>query len=149
MVHIQKIEPLTLAQLQPLLDASISEGYTFVQKLWDEYQSGVNDFSGDGEVLLGGYHDDQFVAIGGIHTDPYLNSPAIGRVRHVYVLPACRRYGIGKALVQALIDHSAAQFATVTLRTTTDHGRAFYTAIGFADAPRFADATHWLDVKAG
>lgn len=145
-MHIQDIRPLTLELLRPLLDASTAEGYTFVQKLWDEYQSGVNSFSEQGALLLGGFIAGHFVAIGGVHPDPYLQNPAVGRIRHVYVLPESRRSGIGRALVQALIGRTSHCFSTFTLRTMTAHGQAFYEALGFSSEPRFASATHWLDV---
>lgn len=145
-MHIQDIRPLTLEMLRPLLDASTAEGYTFVQKLWDEYQSGVNSFSEQGALLLGGFIARRFVAIGGVHPDPYLQNPAVGRIRHVYVLPESRRSGMGGALVQALIERTSGQFSSFTLRTMTEHGQAFYEALGFSSEPRFASATHWLDV---
>ncbi|MDX2139047.1 MAG: GNAT family N-acetyltransferase [Chloroflexota bacterium] len=142
--RIQVIVSLTHDELLPLLSASLSEGYDFVQKLWDEYQSGANRYDQDGAVLLGGYSEHGLCAIGGLHRDPYLNQPAIGRVRHVYVLPTARRMGIGRQLVTALIDHSRAHFRILTLRTPTAHGDAFYRALGFSTQPVYAEATHWL-----
>lgn len=142
------IQPITRPiwnEFEPLIKRSTEEGYNFVQKLWDEYQSGDNDFRGTGDVLLGIYQDDQLIGVGGVHRDPYLNQPTIGRIRHVYVLPEHRRGGIGKALVEALVAHGTAYFNTFTLRTMTDHGRAFYEALGFSSAPRYDNATHWLE----
>ncbi|MBZ0291065.1 MAG: GNAT family N-acetyltransferase [Anaerolineae bacterium] len=147
MMHIQIITQLTFEALQPLLVSSLDEGYTFIHKLWDEYQSGENTFSDNGAILLGGYEGDQLVGIGGVHVDPYLKIATIGRVRHVYVLPSYRRSGIGKKLVQALIDRTSHHFTVFTLRTMTEHGQAFYKSLGFTDEPRFANATHWLAVK--
>lgn len=145
MAQIQPIAHLTLDMLKPILDSSIAEGYDFIQKLWDEYQSGVNAFRDNGAVLLGIYEGDQLVGIGGVHPDPYLkDTDAIGRIRHVYVMPGHRRGGIGGELVRALIARSSDTFNTFTLRTMTEHGRAFYTAIGFSDAPRYENATHWM-----
>ncbi len=145
-ITIHPITRLTDDSIQPLIEASKSEGYTFVQSLWDDYQSGVNRFNGYGAVLLGAYQDEQTVAVGGIHVDPYAGLTTIGRIRHVYVLPAYRRRGIGQALVHALIAHASGHFTIITLRTLTDHGRAFYTALGFSVEPRFADSTHWLEI---
>jgi GNAT superfamily N-acetyltransferase len=142
------IQPITRPiwnEFEPLVKASTAEGYNFVQKLWGEYQSGDNDFRGKGDVLLGIYQEGQLAGVGGVHRDPYLDQPTIGRIRHVYVLPEHRRGGIGKMLVQALIDYGSEHFTTLTLRTMTDHGHAFYTALGFSDAPRFENATHWLE----
>lgn len=147
MAEIQRITALTLDTLQAILDASLVEGYDFIQKLWNEYQSGINTFSDAGAVLLGVYEGDQLVGIGGVHPDPYLGEPTIGRIRHVYVLPSQRRGGVGAELVRALIEQSSDTFKTFTLRTMTAHGRAFYVAIGFTESPRFDHATHWLVVQ--
>lgn len=146
MMRIQPITHPILTEFQPLIDASIAEGYEFVQRLWDEYQSGENAFQGDGAILLGAYDGDQLVAVGGVHMDNYLQLPTIGRIRHVYVLPAHRRSGVGKQLVQALMAQSSEQFAIFTLRTLTEHGRAFYRDLGFSEEPRFENATHWLEL---
>lgn len=145
---IAPITRLTLPALQPLIDASSAEGYTFVQSLWRDYRSGANRYSGRGEVLLAASQDDCLIAIGGIHADPYAGLPTIGRIRHVYVLPAYRRQGIGQALVRQLIAHGSGHFTNITLRTLTEHGRAFYLALGFSDEPRFPESTHWLAAAA-
>jgi GNAT superfamily N-acetyltransferase len=147
MIGIQAITHLTADVIQPLLDVSVAEGYSFVQRLWDEYQSGFNTFSDGGALLLGVFDDGVLIAIGGVHPDPYLNNPAIGRIRHVYVLPQQRRRGIAGTLVQALMERTSDTFTTFTLRTLTDHGRAFYADLGFSDAPRFPDATHWREFR--
>ncbi len=144
---IQPISEPTRNAFQPLLDASSAEGYKFVQRLWDEYQSGINRFDTLGALLLGGYDDAHLVAVGGVHRDPYLNDPTIGRIRHVYVLPAYRRSGVGRVVVQALMQRSSNQFSTFTLRTLTGHGDRFYRALGFSSVPRFEQATHWLDIR--
>lgn len=142
---LQTITKLTLIDLQPLIDSSTAEGNDFVQKLWDEYQSGKNNFSATGDVLLGVYEDDHLIGVGGVHKDPYLNLPTAGRIRHVYVLPGHRRGGVGKQLVQALIDQASNQFTLFTLRTTTNHGQAFYKSLGFSNEPRFPNTTHWRE----
>lgn len=147
MSEIRTVVQLTLSELQPILDASLLEGYSFIQKLWDEYQSGEKAFNQPATTLLGGYEDGQLIAVGGVHPDPYLKIPTIGRIRHVYVLPGYRRSGVGKKLVETLIDYAAAHFTSLTLRTPTEHGRAFYKALGFSDAPRFAEATHWMEIR--
>lgn len=149
MATVQTVDTLRLVELQPLLTSSIEEGYSFVQRLWDEYQAGINRFDQCGACLLATYEESQLIAIGGVHPDPYLNDAAIGRIRHVYVLPVFRRTGIGGELVKMLMAGSAGTFRIFTLRTMTDHGQAFYTRLGFSDVPRFEQATHWLEFSAG
>ena len=145
-----RIDPLTHvneASIQQALESSLSEGYDFVQKLLDEYLSGVNRFDQHGAVLLGVWDSGTLAGFGGVHPDIYLNRPEIGRVRHVYVLPAYRRSGVGRQLMQALITHARQFYEVLTLRTLTAHGDAFYKSLGFSDTPRYEQATHWLELK--
>lgn len=148
MLTVRLINQLTFDAIQPLLNSSVQEGYGFIQRLWDEYRSGKNVFDAPGAVLLGVYVAEQLIAIGGVQPDPYLRDPSIGRIRHVYVLPDRRRNGIGQKLIEALIDHATDHFTTLTLRTTTQHGSAFYCALGFTTQPRFENATHWMEIPA-
>lgn len=143
---VSPIRELHLETLKPLLDESLSEGYRFVQTLLDEYQSGANRFETTGAILLGVYAQGHLIGVGGVQQDPYLQRADIGRIRHVYVLNACRRHGIGKLLLHALVDHARQHFTMLTLRTNTPDAARFYEAIGFSSAPRFPDATHWLEL---
>jgi GNAT superfamily N-acetyltransferase len=147
LLDIRITDSLDENELQPLMKASVDEGYDFIQKLWDEYQSGVNRFDAQGAVLIGVYDGDTLIGIGGIHPDPYLKLATIGRVRHVYVLPEHRREGVGRLLMNALIEHARKQFEFLTLRTPTTHGDAFYTALGFSSEARFEQASHWMALK--
>ena len=147
LVTLSHIQNLHLNQLQSLIDNSKTEGYKMVQRLWDEYESGKNRFDTGGAILLAVYQDDVMIGIGGVHPDPYLNDPKIGRVRHVYVLPKHRRTGIGRQLISELIENSRATFHTLTLRTLTERGDKFYKSLGFSDEPRYDDVTHWLELK--
>lgn len=144
--RIQNLDILEAETFQPLLDASIGEGYTFVQKLWDEYQDGTNRFNQPGAVLLSVYEGEQLIGVGGVHPDPYLKQGNVGRIRHVYVMPTHRRSGVGRRLMNALIEHARQSFEFLTLRTHTAHADAFYVALGFSREPRFAEATHWLEL---
>jgi GNAT superfamily N-acetyltransferase len=145
-MNIQPIVNLSFDDLKPLLDLSLQEAYGFLQTLWDEYQSGKTTFSEHGAVLLGSRLGERLIAVGGIHTDPYLNSPSVGRIRHVYVDPIYRRNGVGKQLVHSLVRHASSQFRFVTLRTQTQQGCAFYEALGFSPVFRFEHATHWIEI---
>ena len=147
-VNIRPTQLTTKQDLQPLLQSSLDEGYDFVQKLWDEYQSGKNRFDARGAVLLAVYRDEALIGVGGVHPDPYLPMETrAGRIRHVYVMPNERRTGVGRQLLDALIAHAQSHFTVLTLRTTTTHGDAFYREVGFETQPRFADATHWMALK--
>jgi GNAT superfamily N-acetyltransferase len=107
---ILPITELSADELQPLLDESLSDGYRFVQTLLDEYLLGANRFDSPGAALLGVYQQEQMVAIGGVHQDPYLQRADVGRVRHVYVLKEFRRHGVGKLLLDALVEQARSHF---------------------------------------
>src|SRR5690349_19502347 len=118
-ITVRPVENLMLSDLRPLLDESLAEGYGFIQKLWDEYESGVNRFDTGGAILLGAFDGQRLVGVGGVQRDPYLKRDDVGRIRHLYVLAAYRRQGVGKRLLEALIDHAQAHFTLLTLRTQT------------------------------
>lgn len=137
-----------MPDLVPLLDAAETEGFDMMRRLADNWREGTNRFDRPGEVLLGVYLDEGtvergLVAIGGLNIDPYLDDRALGRIRHVYVLPRARSLGVGKALVAELLERARTHFERVRLRTVTDEGSRFYEALGF-EVTEEPDATHTL-----
>jgi GNAT superfamily N-acetyltransferase len=105
--EIRLITSLEYGALQPVLAASLDEGYKFIQTLWDEYMSSKTRFDSGGAALYGVYDaGGDLIAIGGVHRDPYLNRDDIGRIRHIYVMPEQRRIGVGRRPMTALIGHS-------------------------------------------
>jgi GNAT superfamily N-acetyltransferase len=141
---IRLLPTLSATDLRPVLDESLSEGFGFVQTLLDEYESGANRFDTVGAALLGIYDSGTLIGIGGVQPDPYLNRADVGRVRHVYILNAYRRRGVGKCLLDALIQHAGEHYSLLTLRTPTPAAAAFYEAIGFARETVIPEATHSL-----
>lgn len=127
-----------------LLDASMIEGYDFVERLVRDWEAGSNRFDRSGEILLQVRGDGGLVAVGGLNVDPYLDDPTVGRIRHVYVLPSARRSGVGSLLVRTLVWHARGRFSRVRLRVGTPRGGPFYEALGFSpiDEP---NATHEVD----
>ena len=147
-VEIKKIGELNPGALQALLKESRAEGFAFLEKLANEYSSGVNRFQKRGETLLGAFEGQKLIAICGLNQDPYhLNQNDIGRVRHLYVLPACRRQGIGRALVQKIIAKAKRYFTLLTLRTPDPDAYLFYAALGFQTKPKVENATHHLRLE--
>ncbi|HSG73305.1 MAG TPA: GNAT family N-acetyltransferase [Planctomycetaceae bacterium] len=120
------------------MDESEREGYGLLRRLVNDWQSGTNRFDSTGEVFLIVKEDDNVIGVGGLNIDPYADDPDIGRIRHVYVARDQRRRGIGRTLVEQLIDEARGSFRELRLRTTTAAGDAFYRALGFTP---FADGT--------
>jgi GNAT superfamily N-acetyltransferase len=143
-IKVVKIKKLPLDDLRPLLEESRELGFEFLDRLVLEYHNGINKFQKPGEALFGIYRDQQLIAIGGLNRDPYLAESDIGRVRHVYVLDAYRNQGIGKLLVQTIIEQAEGHFRLLTLRTFSDQANGFYCAVGFQTKPKINHATHHI-----
>lgn len=138
--HLVEIPP-TFNELE---DESTSQGFALLARLRSEWDNRVNRFDRDGEILLGAYRGERLVGIGGLNRDPYLADGVTGRIRHLYVLEAERRAGIGRALVERLLQHAVTHFDVV--RLWTDHAQSFYESLGFqpVDVPK---ATHMLRIR--
>lgn len=138
------------ADIGPLLYAAQQEGYGFVDRLVDDYHDGSNRFDQPGEMLLAVYEGAQMIAVGGLNRDPYAMDTAAqtktGRVRHVYVAPAYRRLGVGRCLLQAIIDAARPTFARLTLRTFNPVAAAFYQSLGFVETCEIDQASHVLSL---
>lgn len=132
------------AAFQPILDAAEGEGAAFIARLAQEWRSGAMRFEADGEILLGAYENGALVGIAGISRDPYAPEPGLGRVRHVYVLPAWRGRGLGRSLVTALLTHARAGFAVVRLNTRNPVAARLYESLGFERSNAAERETHRL-----
>ncbi|MDR6795052.1 GNAT family N-acetyltransferase [Acinetobacter calcoaceticus] len=86
---VQKIDELP-EQIIELSLVSQNEGFRFINRLIDEYQSGKNCFDQEGEALFGIQQNEKIIAIGGINATEDIE---IGRLRRFYVHPEYRRQG--------------------------------------------------------
>ena len=128
--------------LDNLLEASEQEGFRFLRRLINDWQSGANRFDAQGEMLIACTENDKTIAVGGLNLDPYSDDPQIGRIRHVYVDHDHRRRGIGRCLVDKLIAHARNNFRAVRLRTNTPSGDQFYQSLGFSLLTNHTTVTH-------
>jgi GNAT superfamily N-acetyltransferase len=141
---IIRLEQLSANQLAPLQNAAQSEGYTFIDRLAEEYASGVNRFEQPGEALFGVFDEQHLIGIGGLNIDPYHPGASYGRVRHIYVLPNYRRQGIARQLVSAIIAAAHGAFAPLTLYTSNAHAAQLYEQLGFVSIVDDPTTTHIL-----
>ena len=79
----------------------------------------------------------------GLNVDPYIDDAGVGRVRHLYVLTAWRRLGVGRELVEQVIRAARGRFTTLRLSTSNPAAARLYEALGFHPAER-AHCTHVL-----
>lgn len=147
MICIIRIENLPIGELLPLLEESKRMGFRFVERLIAEWESGDNRFDKDGEALFISRYDKRVVGICGINIDPYLDDPQVGRVRHLYVIAEERRKGVGRELVQRVIEEARRHFLYLRLRAGNEDSYRFYSALGFTSVYRDKNCTHVLDLK--
>lgn len=139
-----KLQTLPAEEIQPMLQESREQGFTFLDRLVQEFEDGTNRFEKPGEVLFGVYSGQLLVAVGGLNQDPYLSKSDVGRVRHLYVMTAWRRQGVGRHLMRLIIEEARRSFSLITLRTFREPADRFYRAIGFHTEPKIAGASHHL-----
>jgi GNAT superfamily N-acetyltransferase len=136
-LHLLLLESIDSALLQPLLVESEEEGFRFVRRILDQGASAMDD-----ATWYGAWRAEELVAIGGLTRDPYVESPSVGRLRHLYVRKSERRRGIGRALVTALEQVAIGRFELVRLRTDTVAAARFYEALGYQPLVKNESATH-------
>jgi GNAT superfamily N-acetyltransferase len=134
---------LPVPGIEELQAEARAEGYNFLDRLLDDWQSGENRFDGPGEIFVGAFDKDVLVAVGGLNRDPFLDDAAVGRIRRVYVRAAWRNQGLGRALVTFLTERASQNFRSVRLRAENPSAARLYERLGFRpiDDP---NATHSL-----
>ena len=145
-MEIQRLSHLAPGELLTLIADSETQGLRFMRRLADEWADGVNRFDRPGEALFFARDGSSVVGVGGLNIDPYADDTTVGRVRHLYVLSAYRRRGIGERLVTAIIDAARGRFSTLRLRTSNPDAARLYERMGFARRPVEADCTHMLEI---
>ena len=134
--RIERVTQLGPNELDELVNRSLEEGFKFVQRLRDEYQSGVNRFDQPCEALLLARDADTMdarinVAVIGLNLDPN-GQPGVMRVRRFYVLPERRGHGLGRTMLLEVIQLARGAHAK-SLEVHTDNPQAarFYERNGF------------------
>ena len=142
------ISPLRRPDLDlgALLAESEQAGLRLVRRLVDEWASGANRFDRPGERLFGAWVDGQVVGVCGLNVDPYAAEDRVGRVRHLYVLSAFRRRGVGRRLIAEVIEAARGPFGALRLRTANPEAARVYEAIGFRPSGQTADCTHIMEL---
>ncbi|MER8717320.1 GNAT family N-acetyltransferase [Mesorhizobium sp. M0999] len=113
-----------------LKEESRLEGYWMLVRLADGWAGGCNKFLKRGEALFGAWHGRELAGVCGLNIDPYFEGRDHGRVRHLFVSARHRRSGVGRMLVETVIDRARQHFAV--LNTRAPQGAfGFYERLGF------------------
>ena len=143
---IERLSDLPPAALEALVAESEQGGLRFMRRLVEEWASGANRFDGDGEALFAALIDGRVTGVCGLNIDPYAAAARVGRVRHLYVLSAYRRLGVGRQLVGRVIEAARGRFDILRLRTQNPAAARLYEQLGFSRCAGAPDCTHLLEL---
>ena len=142
LVAIEPLHDLTSSSVGELVAESERFGLRLVRRLADEWVTGANRFDRPGEILFGALVDGRLVGVCGLTIDPYAGDERIGRLRHLYVLSAFRRMGVGRQLVERVMKAAHGRFDAVHLRTNDAAAACLYEKLGFRRDVGRGDHTH-------
>ncbi len=145
--YIERVTVLSDEALQPLVDDCVLNGHNMVRRLVQEWGNAVNQFHLPGEALFIAKADDPIVGVCGLNVDPFADNGHVGRVRRLYVHHQYRRLGIGRALVQTVIEAAQGRFHALHVRTYEPAAVALYEAMGFTPVTDIDRCTHMIAVK--
>lgn len=146
-VQIERLTEVPPGLFGLLVAESESAGYRLVRRLADEWASGENRFDRPGEVLFAAWVDGHLIGACGLNIDPYTKAASVGRVRHLYVLAAYRRLGVGGQLVGRVVDAARGRFGRLRLSTQNPEAAQLYERMGFARSAGAPDHTHFLELR--
>jgi GNAT superfamily N-acetyltransferase len=125
---------------------SEAQGLRFIRRLTEEWTRGVNRFDRPGEALFVARVVGDVVGVCGLNVDPYTAEPIVGRLRHLYVLLAHRRRGVGRQLVAEVIGAARRRFEVLRLSTENPGAARFYERLGFQHRDGARECTHVMEL---
>ena len=105
-----------------------------------ELASLPGDYAAPGGVLLLALVDGQLAGCVALRALPDADYPNACEMKRLYVRPAFRRFGLGRLLAQALMDHATQSgYSTLLLDTLDDMeaARGLYVSLGFEEIPPY------------
>ena len=137
---LKRLRPTTPA-FDALKEESRLEGYWMLVRLADGWAAGRNKFLKRGEALYGAWHGRELAGVCGLNIDPYFEGRDQGRVRHLFVSARHRRTGLGRMLVETVIDRARSYFAVLNTRAPQE-AFVFYERLGFLPVAGEEFVTH-------
>jgi GNAT superfamily N-acetyltransferase len=144
---VTRLSSITADIFVPLVAESEREGWQFVRRLKTDWETGSNRFDQPGEALFAAWVDGILVGVCGLNADPYTLDQSVGRVRRLYVLREFRGRGIGRNLVQAVIQSAGDRFRSLRVRTESFAAGRLYERLGFVSLVGVAECTHTLTLS--
>jgi GNAT superfamily N-acetyltransferase len=144
---VERLAERPAALLAELVAESERAGWRFVRRLVEEWDGGSERFDRPGEVLFAARRRGRVVGVCGLSVDPYARGVRVGRVRHLYVLVAWRRCGVGRRLVGQVIAAAGGVFDRLRLRTANPAAARLYERLGFRACADVPDCTHVLELR--
>ncbi|MER8742060.1 GNAT family N-acetyltransferase [Mesorhizobium sp. M0761] len=137
---LKRLRP-TAPAFDALKEESRLEGYWMLVRLADGWAGGRDKFLKRGEALFGAWHGRELAGVCGLNIDPYFEGRDHGRVRHLFVSARHRRSGIGRMLVETVIDRARQHFAVLNTRAPQE-AFGFYERLGFQPVVSEEFVTH-------
>ena len=144
---IERLTAVLPSGLDVLLAESEQAGTRLVRRLVEEWATGANRFDRPGEALFTAQVEGRLVGVCGLNIDPYTAEQGVGRVRHLYVLSVHRRLGVGRQLIEAVLDAARGRFHSLRLRTANPVAARLYQSLGFRPSVGTADCTHVMELR--
>ena len=129
--EIVEINDSNISSLQKMADESTLDGAPFIQKTIDEWRGGTNTFSKPTEKLWGLVIGDEFIGLGGLNQDPFIDDETVGRVRHMYIAKKYRGLGLSKVIMRLIMNKAKKHFTSLRLSTKNPVAASLYESLGF------------------
>jgi GNAT superfamily N-acetyltransferase len=124
------------------------------QNFEQELASLPGAYAPPGGVLLLAYADDTLAGCGAMRALADVDPANACEMKRLFVRRAFRRFGLGRLLAQALMDHAASAGYSAMLLDTLDEmesARELYATLGFQEVPPYyynpIPGAHYLKVK--
>jgi len=143
-IIVLKVNHLDTQALKLLVEESAGEGFRHIKRMVNDFETGANTFDKEGEAIFVAYQSNDIVGICGLNQDPYLNSEEVARVRRLYVSQGVRRLGIGRMLMDSVIEEARRNYKMLVLRTDNSIADTFYRSIGFSTKYSSENYSHFL-----
>ncbi len=116
-----------------ILEAAASEGVRNMAMLAAQWASGKQRFEEPG-ALFAALVDGDLAGVGGVTAETGAGEPAM-RMRRLYVLPAFRRFGVGRRLAGAMMHQGFQATPLLTVNAAASEAApAFWETLGFERA---------------